>query len=85
MEQVYNVSTTGDQKRTQEYYWVEFKKCVLSNRRQSIDNRNSNMTAFRIYSENKKNKKIKMKSSDGKFYYETNANIPIKKLQKVQK
>ena len=85
MEQVYNFSTTGDLEGTQYNYWVEFKKCVLSNRRQSIDNRNINMTAFRIYSEIKKNQKIKMISSDGKFYFSTYANIPIDRLQKAWK
>ena len=43
------------------------------------------MTAFRIYSEIKKNQKIKMISSDGKFYFSTYANIPIDRLQKAWK
>ena len=81
MEQVYNFSTTGELEGSQYNYWVEFKKCVLSNGRKSIDNRKINMTAFRIYSETK-NKKIKMISTDKKFYFSTYANISIDRLQK---
>ena len=51
MEQVYNFSTTGKLEGSSYNYWVEFKKCVLSNGRKTIDNRKINMTAFRIYSE----------------------------------
>ena len=80
MEQVYNFSSTGDLEGSQYNYWVEFKKCVLSNGRQSIDNRKINMTAFRIYSETK-NKKIKIISTDRKFYFSTYANISIDRLQ----
>ncbi len=82
MEQVYNFSTTGKLEGSSYNYWVEFKKCVLSNGRKTIDNRKINMTAFRIYSEVKINKKIKMISSDGKFYFSTYANIPMDRLQK---
>ena len=42
------------------------------------------MTAFRIYPEFK-NKKIKMISSDDKFYFSTYANISIDRLQKAWK
>ena len=80
MEQVYNFSTTGELEGSQNNYWVEYKKCVLSNGRQSIDNRKINMTAFRIYSETK-NKKNKMISTDKKFYFSTYANISIDRLQ----
>ena len=81
MEQVYNFSTTGKLEGSSYNYWIEFKKCVLSNGRKTIDNRKINMTAFRIYSEVKKNLKIKMISSDGKFYFSTYANIPMDRLQ----
>ena len=84
MEQVYNFSTTGDLEGSQYNYWVEVKACILSNGRKRIDNTKINMTAFRIYPEFK-NKKIKMISSDDKFYFSTHANISMDRLQKAWK
>ena len=84
MEQVYNFSTTGDQEGSEYNYWVEVKACILSNGRKRIDNTKINMTAFRIYPEFK-NKKIKMISSDDKFYFSTHANISMDRLQKAWK
>ena len=85
MEQVYNFSTTGELEGSQYNYWVESKTCILSNGRKRIDNRKINMTAFRVYSEIEKNQKIKMISSDGKFYLSTFANIPLERLQQAWK
>ncbi len=85
MEQVYNFSTTGKLEGSLYNYWVEYKKCVLSNGRKTIDNRKINMTAFRIYLETKRNNKIKTISSDGKFYFSTNENISIDRLQNAWK
>ena len=76
MEEVYNFSTNGDPEGSQYNYWVEVKDCILSNGSKRIDNTKINMTAFRIYSEIK-NQKIKMISSDNKFYFSTYANISI--------
>ena len=84
MEQVYNFSTNGDLEGSQYNYWVEVKDCILSNGSKRIDNTKINMTAFRIYSEIK-NQKIKMISSDNKFYFSTYANISIDRLQKAWK
>ena len=85
MEQVYNFSTTGKLEGSLYNYWVEFKKCVLSNGKKTVDNRKINMTAFRIYLETKRNNKIKTISSDGKFYFSTNENISIDRLQNAWK
>ena len=81
MEQVYNFSTTGKLEGSLYNYWVEVKTCELSNDREIINNRKINMTAFRIYSETKRNNKIKTISTDGKFYFSTNKKIPIDRLQ----
>ena len=85
MEQVYNFSTTGKLEGSPYNYWVEIKACELSNGKEIINNRQINLTAFRIYSEMKKSNKIKTVSSDGKFYFSTNKNIPIDRLQNAWK
>ncbi len=85
MEQVYNFSTTGKLEGSLYNYWVEYKKCVLSNGKKTVDNRKINMTAFRIYLETKRNNKIKTISSDGKFYFSTNEKISIDRLQNAWK
>ena len=51
MEQVYNFSTTGKLEGSLYNYWVEVKACKLSNGKEIINNRQINMTAFKIYSE----------------------------------
>ena len=85
MEQVYNFSTTGKLEGSPYNYWVEVKACELSNDREIINNRKINMTAFRIYSETKRNNKIKTISSDGEFFFSTNKKIPIDRLQNAWK
>ena len=55
MEQVYNFSSSGDVNGKEYNYWVELKACVLTNGKQTIDNREINMTAFRIYPEIRNN------------------------------
>ena len=51
MEQVYNFATTGYPEGQPYSHWVEIEECVLTAGNQTIDNRELNMTAFRIYQE----------------------------------
>jgi len=51
MEQVYNLATSGFVEGRSYSYWVEGRKCELTDGSRTIDNRSLNMTAFRIYNE----------------------------------
>ena len=85
MEQVYNFSSSGDVNGKEYNYWVELKACVLTNGNQTIDNREINMTAFRIYPEIRNNQTVRITSSDGKFTFSTSENIPSDRLQRAWK
>ena len=85
MEQVYNFSSSGDVNGKEYNYWGELKACVLTNGKQTIDNREINMTAFRIYPEIRNNQTVRMTSSDGKFTFSTSENIPSDRLQRAWK
>ena len=80
MEQVYNFATTGYPEGQPYSHWVEIEECVLTAGNQTIDNRELNMTAFRIYQEFI-NSEWYMVSTDMNIRLMTSAPIPIDRLQ----
>ncbi|NBS27040.1 MAG: hypothetical protein EBS81_12175 [Gammaproteobacteria bacterium] len=80
MEQVYNFATTGYPEGLQYSHWVEIEECVLSDGNQTIDNRELNMTAFRMYQEFIGSSWY-MVSTDMNIRLMTSAPIPMDRLQ----
>lgn len=80
MEQVYNFATTGYPEGLQYSHWVEIEECVLSDGNQMIDNRELNMTAFRMYQEFIGSSWY-MVSTDMNIRLMTSAPIPMDRLQ----
>jgi len=80
MEQVYNFATTGYPEGLQYSHWVEIEECVLTDGNQTIDNRELNMTAFRMYQEFIGSSWY-MVSTDMNIRLMTSAPIPMDRLQ----
>ena len=80
MEEVYNFATTGYPEGLQYSHWVEIEECVLTDGNQTIDNRELNMTAFRMYEEFI-NSSWHMVSTDMNVRLMTSARIPMDRLQ----
>ena len=80
MEQVYNFATTGFPEGLQSSHWVEIEQCVLSDGNRTIDNRQLNMTAFRMYQEFIGSSWY-MVSTDMNIRLITSAPIPMDRLQ----
>ena len=82
MEQVYNLATSGFVEGCSYEYWIEKKRCQLTNGRQTVDNRSLNMTAFRIQNEFLSSD-WGVVSTDLKTKFVTNQKVPIDRLQKA--
>ena len=82
MEQVYNLATSGFVEGIEYEYWIEKEECLLTNGRQTIDNRSLNMTAFRIRSEFL-GSDWGVISSDQKTRLVTYQKVPVDRLQKA--
>lgn len=82
MEQVYNLATSGFVEGSSYEYWIEKKRCQLTNGRQTVDNRSLNMTAFRIQNEFLSSD-WGVVSTDLKTKFVTNQKVPIDRLQKA--
>lgn len=82
MEQVYNLATSGFVEGIDYEYWIEKEECLLTNGRQTIDNRSLNMTAFRIRSEFM-GSDWGVISSDQKTRLVTYQKVPVDRLQKA--
>ena len=80
MEQVYNFATTGYPEGLQYSHWVEIEECVLTDGNQTIDNRELNMTAFRMYGEFI-GETWYIISTDMNIRLMTSTRIPIDRLQ----
>lgn len=83
LEQVYNFSSTGDPEGRSYEFWIEVDSCVLTNGKATLDNRDINMTAFRIYPDWSVNNEAIIVSSDGEFYLATASNISIERVQRA--
>ena len=83
LEQVYNFSSTGDPEGRSYEFWIEVDSCVLTNGKATLDNRDINMTAFRIYPDWSVNNEAIIVSSDGEFYLATASNISIERVQQA--
>lgn len=82
MEQVYNLSTSGFVEGVSHEHWIEKENCVMTNGRRTVDNRNLNMTAFRIQTEFI-GSDWAVVSSDQKTRFVTFQKVAVDRLQKA--
>jgi hypothetical protein len=82
MESVYNFASTGMVQGKKSDYWIEETSCVMVNGSRKVDNRNLNMTAFRIFPEFIGTTWYRV-STDANFRITTSADIPLDRLQQA--
>ena len=83
MEEVYNFADTGYPEGLDYSHWVEIEECILTNGNLTVDNREINMTAFRMYPEFIDSAWYMVSTDMNYIRLVTSASIPMDRLQKA--